>query len=122
MKFTNASLLKVEQKKKEHIKKMAADRRMAQKFFLIQVELQKFKVLRFPVFRQWSHQQQQRLALLQSETDRQSQQIPSASGMYNLFATAPSWKCIIAVLYEMLGVSFINPDHLLFAPCWNLNK
>ena len=27
----------VEQKKKEHIKKMAADRRMAQKFFLIQV-------------------------------------------------------------------------------------
>ena len=31
--------MKVEQKKKEHIKKMAADRRMAQKFFLIQVEL-----------------------------------------------------------------------------------
>ena len=50
MKYTNAPLLKVEQKKKEHIKKMAADRRMAQKFFLIQVELQKFKVLRFPVF------------------------------------------------------------------------
>ena len=50
LKFTNASLLKVEQKKKEHIKKMAADRRMAQKFFLIQVELQKFKVLRFPAF------------------------------------------------------------------------
>ena len=64
-------------------------------------------------FRQWSHQQQQRLALLRSETDRQSQQIPSASGMYNLFATATSWKCIIAVLYEILGVSFINPDHLM---------
>ena len=28
----------MEQKKKEHIKKMAADRRMAQKFFLIQVQ------------------------------------------------------------------------------------
>ena len=34
----------MEQKKKEHIKKMAADRRMAQKFFLIQVDLWCFSI------------------------------------------------------------------------------
>ena len=94
LKYTNASM-KVEQKKKEHIKKMAADRRMAQKFFLIQVELQ-FFFFTFSFFRQWSRQQQQQLVLLQSETDnRQNQQIPSASGMYlYLFATRARLKCV----------------------------
>ena len=37
----------MEQKKKEHIKKMAADRRMAQKFFLIQVDLCVFQFCDF---------------------------------------------------------------------------
>ena len=38
----------MEQKKKEHIKKMAADRRMAQKFFLIQV--QNFEIYIYSIF------------------------------------------------------------------------
>ena len=42
----------MEQKKKEHIKKMAADRRMAQKFFLIQVDLWCFSFFVI-FFRQW---------------------------------------------------------------------
>ena len=61
-------------------------------------------ILRFSLcFRQWWHQQQQQLVLLQSKTDHQSRSIPIASGMNLLFANQYSlWvECSIYLPEQM---------------------